>query len=87
MRRMRGPGARMIGDKMARALERGAVDPPRAEPERVELGAKRATDLSDALEILRAAVDVDDALEQRECVLVVRVDIGDERALVGSQSG
>ena len=41
-------GARMIGDEMSRALERGAVDPPRVEPERVELGAEHASDLAHA---------------------------------------
>ena len=79
--------ARMIGDEMSRALERGAVDPSRAEPERIELGTERAPDFSDALEILRAAVDVDDTLEQRERLMIVRVNVGAERALVGGQAG
>ena len=36
------PGARMLGDEMAGALERRAVDPARREAERVELGAEDA---------------------------------------------
>ena len=35
---------------MARALPRGAVDPPRLEPERVELRAQDVADLANALE-------------------------------------
>ena len=73
----------MLGDEVPGALERGAVDPARLKPERVEFGGEHAPHLSDAVEILCSAVDVDDALEQRERLAVVRVDVGGQGALVG----
>ena len=70
--------AGMAGDEVAGALPRGAVHPPRLEAERIELGAKDSADLADALVVLRAAVDVDDALEQGDGFGLVGVDVGDE---------
>ncbi len=72
---------RMFGDEMAGAAKRCAVDPPRLKPERVELRAQYVGDLPDAGEVHRAAVDVDDALEQRECIGVVSIHRGNDRAL------
>jgi hypothetical protein len=80
-------GPRALGHEMSGALERCAVDPARPEPERVELAAEHGADFPYAVEILSAAVDIDDALEQRERFLVVRVDVADERALVTREHG
>ena len=60
------PLAGMVRDQVAGALERRAVDPGRLEPERVELLAEQIADRADAREVVRAAVDVDGLLEQRE---------------------
>ena len=81
MRRIFGPAPRVLRDQVPGALERGAVDPPRLEAERVELLQEDLADLLHALEVLRAAVDVDDALEQRQRLRVVLVDEGGERLL------
>ena len=81
MSRSRSARAAMLGDEMPGALERCAVDPAGREAERLELGAEQLADFPDAVEVLRAAVDVDHALEERERVGVVRVDVVDERAL------
>ena len=66
--------ARVACDEMAGALPGGAVDPLRLESERVELGAKDRADLPHAVEVLRAAVDIDDALEERDGLVLVGVD-------------
>ena len=69
-----GSGPRMLGDQVAGAMERRAVDPASREAERVELRPEHVADLTHAGEVHRAAVDVHDALEQRERFGVVRVD-------------
>ena len=38
------PGPGMVGDEVAGAVQRRAVDPARLEPERVELGAEHVAD-------------------------------------------
>ena len=73
--------ARMVGDQVPGALEAAAVDPRRLEPERVELLAEQIPDGAHAREVVRAAVDVDGLLEQRERVGVARVHRGHDRAL------
>ena len=85
MSSMRGPLPGCVGDEMPGALPRRAVDPPRREAERVELRAKDVADLAHAREVLRAAVDVDDALEQRERLGVVRVDRLDDCPLAAGE--
>ena len=79
---LRAPG--MDGHQMAGALPRGAVDPLCLEAERVELGAEDRADLPDAVEVLRAAVDVDDALEERDGILATGVDRRRDCAIAGS---
>ena len=74
MRMMRGPVAGMVRDEMPGALERRAVDPRGLEAERVELLAEEVADGAHAREIVRAAVDVDGLLEQRQRVGVAGVD-------------
>ena len=64
----------MVGDEMAGALERRPVDPPRPETQPVELRPKDIADLAHPREILRAAVDVDDFLQQRKRLGVAGVD-------------
>ena len=51
----------MCRDQMARAIPRRAVHPLGLESERVELRAEDRADLTHAVEVLGAAVDVDDA--------------------------
>jgi hypothetical protein len=51
------------------------------------LRAQNVGDLADAGEILRAAVDVDDALELREAAGIVRVHGLDDGALGGREVG
>ena len=74
------PAAGMVGDQVPGALERRAVHPRRLEAERVELLAEEIADGAHAGEVVRAAVDVDGLLEQRERVGVARVDRRDDRA-------
>ena len=76
-------GPRMFGDEMARALERRTVDPPRGEAQRVERRTQGIGNPSNAREVHRAAVDVDDALEQREGVAVVDIHRANHRAFCG----
>ena len=76
------PAPRMLPDEMPRALEGGTIGPAGLEAQRLELGTEHAPDLADPFEILRAAVDVDDAFEEGERLRVVRVDEADERPLV-----
>ena len=77
-----GTGARMPRDEMSRAMERRAVHPLRPESDRLELGAEDPPDLADAGEILSAAVDVDDPLEQRERLIVMSVHVRDDGAFL-----
>ena len=70
---------------MSGALERRTVDPSRGEAEGIELGAEHVADAAHAREVHRAAVDVDDALEQRQRARVVRVDVTNDRTLVGGK--
>ena len=65
----------MLRDQMAGALKLRALNPARLEPEPVQRGAKDGANLADAGEVLRPTVDVDDALEQRQRLGVVRVDV------------
>jgi hypothetical protein len=74
--------AAMLGDEMPRTLERRAVGPARREADGLELPPEDAADFADPFEILCAAVDVHDALEQRQRFGVVCVDEVHERALV-----
>jgi len=54
----------MLGHEMSGTLERCAVDPARREPKRVELSAKDIAHLTNAGQIERTAIDVDEAFEQ-----------------------
>src|SRR5262249_17830987 len=79
-------GTRMLGDEMPGPLEGLPVDPGRLEPECVELRAKDVADLPHSCEIHRAAVDVDEALQQRERFGIVFVDgSGDAAFLAGER--
>ena len=78
--------AGMIGDQVARALERRAVDPSRLEAKLLELGGEELADLPHAGEVLRAAVDVDRALEERERLGPVSIDMLDNPPLVTRQA-
>ena len=79
------PRPRTVGDEVSRAIERRPVDPPRREPQRLELGGEELADLANAGMVLRPAVDVDRAFEQRQRLGIVRVHVGDDGALVGGQ--
>src|SRR5262245_32801181 len=52
----------------------------------VEFRAEDVADLAHAGKVLRAAVDVDDLLEEREPFVVMRVDITDDSFLGSAQS-
>ena len=75
----RGPVPATLGDEMAGALERRAVDPAGGEPERVELAAEDVADRAHAGEVHRSAVDVDHALEQGQRLRIGGVDGRDDR--------
>jgi hypothetical protein len=79
-------GSRMIGDEMSAAFDLVLIHPLRLESESVELGAKDRPHLPHTRKVVRAAVDVDDALEQRETFIVVSVDRFHERAIGGGES-
>ena len=85
MSRKRRPWSGPLRDEVAGALERRAVDPAGREPERLELGREQLADGADAVEVLRAAVDVDGALEQRQRAGLTGVDRGDDRLFDGRQ--
>src|SRR5205814_1739957 len=72
------PGRPMLADQMARPADGGLIDPLRAEANAIELGAEDPSDLADTLQVHRPAVDVDDALEQRDCLRVRGVDMRDD---------
>ena len=72
-------GGRVDGHEVTGAMPRGAVHPLGLEAEAVELGAEDPADLAHAVEVLGAAVDVHDALEERQGVAVVRVRISGDR--------
>lgn len=80
-------GARMIRHQMSRAAKRRAVHPRRREPQRVKLRAKQRANRFDAGVVLRAAVDVDRLLEQRDPLGVVVVEELDDGALVARLRG
>ena len=75
----------VLGNEVAGTLERGAIDPPRGEAERVELLAHHVTHGAHAGEIHRPAVDVDDALEEGERLAVARVDGAGDGLLGGGE--
>src|SRR5579884_373777 len=77
----------MLGDQVARAMKRAAVDPTRLEAEGIELGPKHVTHATHAGQIQRAAVDVDDLLEQRELLRGMGVDGPRDRLFVGGEGG
>ena len=81
-----GSGPLTLGDEMAGAIERCSVNPARREAERVELPAKDVADRAHAGEVHRAAIDVDDALEQRERLRVASIDGGGERLFLGGHA-
>ena len=76
---------RTVGDEMSSTFERRPVDPSRREAQGGELGGEEFSDLAHARMVLRAAVDVDRALEQRQRLGIVRVHVGDDGALVGGK--
>src|SRR3982751_6703896 len=61
-----GAGARVLGDEMSRAMKRRAVDPTRREAEGVQLDAQHVAYAPHTGKIHRAAVDVDNTLQQCE---------------------
>src|SRR6185437_5517983 len=72
----------MLGHEMAGAADGiGDGDPARGEAERVERNAERCADFPDALEIERAARDVDDALQISDLLFPRRVDGGADALL------
>ena len=75
----------MARDQMTGALPRAAVDPLGLETEGRELRLEHAADAAHAFEVHRAAVDVDDALEQRDRFVGVGVDIRRGRTLRGRE--
>lgn len=75
----------MIRDEMTGPLNGGLIDPPGLEAKAIELRAKQITDRSNASEIQRAAVDIDDLLEQRKPVGILRIDARGNRLLVRRQ--
>ena len=56
----------MLRDQMSGAFHGALIDPARGEAERVELRPQHVTNGADAGMIAGAAVDVDEALEQRD---------------------
>jgi hypothetical protein len=66
----------MRRDQMPGALPRRAIHPAHREAERFQLGPEHGADSLDAGDVHRAAVDVDDTLEQRDRFVGVRVDVG-----------
>jgi hypothetical protein len=66
------------------ALPRRTIHPLRLEPEPVELSPQDAADLANALEVARAAVDVDNPLDERKSLAIVGVDVGgDSEGAIG----
>ena len=82
MSRMRGPAPGCSATRCPARLNAAPSTQRVLNPSASSSRAEHAADLAHALEVLRAAVDVDDALEQRERVAVVRVDEIDERPLL-----
>jgi hypothetical protein len=68
---------------MSGAVKRRAIHPRRREPQPGELLTEDVADRSYAREIVRAAVDVDGFLEQRQRGGVAGVDGGRDRAFGG----
>ena len=85
MSRSFGPGPGMLGHEMSRAVERRRRRPTRREAERVELAAQHVGDATHAGEVHRAAVDVDDALQQAPAFARSRVDCARDDALLGRE--
>src|SRR5205085_10407450 len=75
----------VLGDEMPRTMKRRAVHPVRGEAQRVELDTEHVGDATNAAEIHRSAVDVDDALQERERARVLRVDGASDDSLVRCQ--
>jgi hypothetical protein len=72
--------SRSLGDKVAGSSEGSSIDPPRFKPESIELRAQDVANLPHSCEIHRAAVDVDEPLEQSEAIRGPRIYCGDDRA-------
>ena len=73
--------AARLRDEMAGPAERGSVFPLGRETELLELGLQHATDLAHAGKVERATVDIDDPLEERFRLGVVRIDESHHRLL------
>jgi hypothetical protein len=73
-------GSAMLGDQVAGAMERCTIDPLGGEAERIELRAQHVAHLVHAGEVHRAAVDLDQALEEGERAGVLDVDGAGEGA-------
>ena len=69
------PRPAVPGDQVAAAAPEGAIDPFGLEAEGVELRPEHVADTPDAGRVERAAVDVDDALEQADRLVGVGVDV------------
>ena len=78
MSRMRGPEPRCSATRCPARLNAAPSTQRVREPERLELRAEDAADLAHAVEVLGTAVDVDHALEQRERVASVGIDVIDQ---------
>jgi hypothetical protein len=73
---------RVLRDEMPSTMERRTVHPVCSETQRVQLTAQHVGDTTDASEVHGAAVDVDDALQQRERPCVFGVDGASHGAFV-----
>jgi hypothetical protein len=74
-------------DQMPSAAELSALNPARCQPDVAKLAREDFSDRFDALEVERAAVVVDAALEQFERSRAARVDVLDDCSFDGIQGG
>src|SRR6478736_5888421 len=72
---------------MTRAFPTRAIHPLGLETECIKLGLENRAHLAHAVEVLRPAVDVDDALKQGQGLVIVRVNERDQSAIVRRQRG
>ena len=79
------PVAVVTSDQVPAAAHRALIRPLGLHADRIELGAEDATDLLDALDVERAAVDADEALDEGGRFVGVRLHPLDDAALVVAQ--
>ena len=79
------PGTGVLGDQVAGALERCAIDPSRGKAQRIEFLSEDGANLAHSGEVHRTAVDVDKAFEQDQRVRAVGVGRSHDRAFDGQK--